>query len=120
MLKYKNGKWYAQRKTEEGLQYSIVTKMQPQSKVRRPFRPLAMMLSDVNGQEIEFLDINTPDEVRIGVKATVNDVPAQGEHMLPDGTRFLFDKGVLVEIKQPAAVQAAIKRRLFAQSLNTK
>ena len=61
-----------------------------------------MVKQDVNGVEIDFgSEVQTPEQIVVGVKATVNGEPAEGEYVLEDGTIYSFKAGVLEEIKAP-------------------
>lgn len=69
------------------------------NKLMAMFKPKAVMLSDTNGRELEFPDLNDVSEVAVGVKANDGGVPANGEYPQTDGTVFVCKDGVLVEIK---------------------
>jgi hypothetical protein len=59
-----------------------------------------LIVQDVNGSEIDFGDqIETADQITLGLSATVNGSPADGEYTLPNGTIYIFKNGILTEIK---------------------
>ncbi len=59
-----------------------------------------LIVQDVNGSEIDFGDqIETADQITLGLSATVNGSPADGEYTLPNGTIYIFGNGILTEIK---------------------
>jgi ATP-dependent protease ClpP protease subunit len=69
-------------------------------------RPKAIMLQDVNGQELDFgNDIQDVTQISVGVAATVAGQPADGEYVMPDGTTYVFSAGVLNEIRPPESTE---------------
>jgi ATP-dependent protease ClpP protease subunit len=66
--------------------------------IKSLFKPKALVIADANGTELTMPDINDISELKIGVAATVNGEPANGEYPQPDGTILKFEGGVLVEI----------------------
>jgi ATP-dependent protease ClpP protease subunit len=70
-----------------------------------------LVLQDVNGVELDFgAAIQTPEEVIVGVSATVAGAPAVGEYTMPSGEVYVFEAGVLTAINQPVnADNAALK-----------
>lgn len=71
-------------------------------KIHRKLFAKNIMLQDVNGVEIDFGDaVQTPDQVIVGVKGTVDGKPAEGEYTLADGKTYVFVAGELTEIKEP-------------------
>lgn len=59
------------------------------------------VLQDANGVEINFTDLEEDDTPSVGDTATIDDVPAEGEHVMPSGETYVFTAGSLTEI-QPA------------------
>lgn len=57
-----------------------------------------IVLQDVNGTELDFGEIETKEQISIGVTATVDGVPANGEYVMPDGVTYVFENGSLMEI----------------------
>jgi hypothetical protein len=48
--------------------------------VKAIFKPKSLLVSDVNGVELDFgADVTDPSQIVIGVSATVNGAPATGE-----------------------------------------
>ncbi|MBN2215010.1 MAG: hypothetical protein JW723_12280 [Bacteroidales bacterium] len=63
---------------------------------------VACVVQDVDGKELDFPKVNTPDVIAIGDEATVNGRPASGNYVLPDGTTWKFEKGKLTKITPPS------------------
>ena len=87
-----------------------------------------MILQDVNGNELDFGEaIQAPEQIIVGVEASVAGSPASGEFILEDGTTFKFEGGKLVEIIKPEPVEnpesemakeiEALKAELAAKNL---
>lgn len=76
----------------------------------------ALMLSDVNGNELEFPELTDASELKQGVKVTAAGAPAQGEFQMPDGTILVCEAGVVNEIKAPAPADdnQALKDKIAA------
>lgn len=55
-------------------------------------------------KEIVFPDLSEDAPIEIGAKATIDGAPADGEIVGADGKTYVFEAGVLVEIKDPADV----------------
>lgn len=60
-----------------------------------------IMLADVNGTELEFPDINAPEEVQPGVRVNVNGEPATGSYKFPDGTIIACKGGIVTAVTYP-------------------
>jgi len=74
-------------------------------------KPKALMIQDANGNELDFGEtIETPDQIQVGVSATVAGAPAEGEYVLDDGTIYVFAAGTLTEIKPAETEAEALKR----------
>lgn len=72
-------------------------------KLAKMLKPVKMLiLQDVNGVELDFgSEIETPEQITIGVSATVDGSPAAGEYTMPSGEVYVFESGNLNEIKMP-------------------
>ena len=69
------------------------------------------MLQDVNGNELDFGDaVQTPEQIVIGVTATVAGQPAEGEYTMDDGSVLVFAAGALTEIRPADDQMAALKK----------
>lgn len=69
-------------------------------KVETFFTPKAMVVNDVNGTELDFgSSITDVSQIVVGVSATVAGAPAAGEFTMPDGTIYVFEGGILNEIR---------------------
>lgn len=76
-------------------------------------KPKALMIQDVNGLELDFGEtIETPEQIQVGVSATVAGSPAEGEFVLEDGTIYVFEAGTLKEIKPAETEAEAFKREI--------
>lgn len=72
--------------------------------------PKALMIQDVNGAELDFGEaIETPEQIVVGVSATVAGVPAEGDYTLEDGTVYTFAAGKLDKIVLPESDVEALK-----------
>jgi ATP-dependent protease ClpP protease subunit len=80
----------------------------------KPIRAVALLVKDVNGQEIDF-DVETEDQIAVGTKATVNGDPAKGEYVLADGRTLVFESGIVTEIKEPSTVPGTTVEELQSE-----
>ena len=65
-------------------------------------KPKNLTVQDVNGNELDFGEsVQTPEQIAVGVTATVGGNPANGDYAMPDGTVYVFENGTLTEIKAP-------------------
>ena len=70
------------------------------------FAPKNLMVQDTTGKELDFgPDIQAPEQIVIGVKATVDGAPADGEYVFESGQVYKFVAGELMEIIMPEAVK---------------
>lgn len=69
------------------------------SKMFKGNKGVALVLQDANGTEIDFPDLAEGDTPKDGDKATIDGVPATGEIVMPSGETYVFEDGVLKEIK---------------------
>lgn len=75
-------------------------------KIENLFKPKNLMIQDVNGNEIDFGDqIQSVDEIAVGLTATVGGSPADGDYTLDDGSVLTFNAGTLETITPPAPSQ---------------
>lgn len=61
--------------------------------------PVAMVLQDANGIEIDFTDLEEGATPSVGDKATIDGSSAEGEYVMPSGETYVFEGGELKEIK---------------------
>jgi len=59
----------------------------------------ALVLQDANGVEINFPEVEVGQEVAVGDVAEVDNSPAEGEYVSPEGSVWVFEAGVLIEIR---------------------
>ncbi len=59
---------------------------------------VALVLQDANGIEINFTELAEGDMPEVGAKAEIDGKPAEGEHVSPDGSKWVFEGGELTEI----------------------
>ena len=62
--------------------------------------PVAKIVFAADDKEINFPDLGEEDEVVVGAKATIDGATAEGEITAADGRIFVFEAGVLTEIKE--------------------
>lgn len=70
-------------------------------KIKNFFKPKNLLLKDTEGQELTF-DVESEDQIAVGVTATAAGTAANGEYMMADGKAYVFEAGKLMEIKEPA------------------
>ena len=62
----------------------------------------ALVLKTADDQNLDFgEDIKEASEIEVGSAATVDGKPAEGEYVMPDGTKYEFAGGKITEIKAP-------------------
>lgn len=54
---------------------------------------------DAENNEIDFYELEEADTVEVGAKANINGEPATGEVVIATGETYVFDAGILVEIR---------------------
>ena len=87
------------------------------NKVMAFFKPVPknIIIQDANGVEIDFgPDVVTEVAIVVGLPATVDGQPASGDYTLADGRVFVFEGGILTEIKQAATDEEATIEELTA------
>lgn len=66
--------------------------------VKKMFKPKAILIQDVEGNEIDFPEIENESDIAVGSRATVNGEAANGTYTLPNGVQYIFEAGNLTEI----------------------
>ena len=62
----------------------------------------ALVVKTADDQNLDFgEDIKEASEIQVGSAATVDGKPAEGEYVMPDGTKYEFAGGKITEIKAP-------------------
>ena len=62
----------------------------------------ALVVKTADDQNLDFgEDIKEASEIAVGATATVDGKPAEGEYVMPDGSKYEFAGGKLTEIKAP-------------------
>lgn len=85
------------------------------NKVMNLIKPKNLMIQDTNGKELDFgPDIQDASQIAVGVKATVDGQPAQGDFILADGSTLKFEAGVLTEIVPSANDELAAAKTKIA------
>lgn len=71
------------------------------SKVLDKFKPKTAnkLVQDATGAELDFGELADDAVIEVGATATVDGKPAEGEYTLPDETVYVFEAGVLTEIR---------------------
>lgn len=67
-----------------------------------------LMMKDTDGNELE-LSVDTEEEIAVGITATVDGAPAEGEYVMPDGKTLKFEAGTLTEIMEPQPNQPTVE-----------
>jgi len=60
----------------------------------------ALVIQDVEGNEIDFPDIETEEQIQTELTANIDGAPANGEYVLEDGRTLKFESGTLIEIME--------------------
>lgn len=58
-----------------------------------------VVLQDAVADEIVFPEVPANENPDIGDKAEINEKPAKGDYLMPDGRTFVFKDGILRKIK---------------------
>ena len=71
--------------------------------IKSLFSPKNVMVSDTNGNELEFPEADTEEQIATGQPVNVNGEPGQtNDYVKQDGTTYVVTDGVLTEIREPA------------------
>lgn len=65
--------------------------------------PVALVLQDATGVEVDFYELDAEDTPSVDDKARIDGVDAEGDVVFPSGETFKFTAGVLTEIVPAAA-----------------
>lgn len=65
------------------------------------------ILFTADERELDFYELAEDQEVTVGAKANYDGAPATGEHIMQSGETYVFDNGVLMEIREAAGDAAA-------------
>lgn len=65
------------------------------------FKPKALMVADINGNELQMDEIKDATEISVGVKVTVGGESKSGEYQMPDKSIIVVTDGLITEIKPP-------------------
>lgn len=75
------------------------------------FKHKALMVQDATGKEIDFgADITAPEQIVVGIMATVDGSPAEGDYTMADGSVYKFVGGELKEIVAAMDEAEALKK----------
>jgi hypothetical protein len=61
---------------------------------------------------IDFPDVEEGQPIPLETRGLVDGSPAQGEYVMPSGNTFVFDNGVLTEIREPAAEETMTQEEM--------
>lgn len=62
-------------------------------------KPVALVLQDANGKELNFSDLEEGATPKVGDKADIEGTPAEGDYVMPNGETYVFVSGELTEVK---------------------
>lgn len=98
--------------------------------IKKLFKPKALIIQDVNGAQIDLPEIETIDQLTVGLAATIDGVAAEGESTLDDGTVIKYEDGFTSEIILPSdgneelealkAENESLKKRIEETQLSLK
>jgi ATP-dependent protease ClpP protease subunit len=74
----------------------------------------ALIVTDVNGNELEFPEANAPEEILPGVSVMQQGAPATGEFVMADGSVYKCENGKLTEIMAPAPNEVEMLKQQIA------
>lgn len=77
--------------------------------IEDPNNPVALKLTDVLGQILDFTEVKEEQQPEIGAMATVDGNPAEGEYIMTNGEVLTFEKGKLTAQKNVVEVLAALR-----------
>ncbi len=60
----------------------------------------ALKLTTGDGQELDFYEIESEEDIEVGVKAKADGKNASGDYVMPDGKTFKFESGKLLQIDE--------------------
>lgn len=64
---------------------------------------VALVLQDANGTEINFPDVAEDAMPEVGDRAEIDNSPANGEYVSPEGATWVFENGALTEVRPAEA-----------------
>jgi ATP-dependent Clp protease, protease subunit len=78
------------------------------TKIENALKPKVknLLVQDGTGTEIDFYELEADATPKVGDKAKVNNENANGEFVMPSGDTYVFESGVLTEIKTAEDVEA--------------
>lgn len=89
-----------------------------------PSKVKNVMLTNADGKQIDFPEVEDESQIAVGDKATIDGAPATGEHVMAsgpfEGKTFVFDNGTLSEIKEPSAAPNEEMEALKAENAELK
>jgi len=89
-----------------------------------PSKVKNVMLTNADGKQIDFPEVEDESQIAVGDKATIDGAPATGEHVMAsgafEGKTFVFDNGTLSEIKEPEAEPNEEMEALKAENAELK
>ena len=89
-----------------------------------PSKVKNVMLTNADGKQIDFPEVEDESQIAVGDKATIDGAPATGEHVMAsgafEGKTFVFDNGTLSEIKEPSAEPNEEMEALKAENAELK
>jgi ATP-dependent Clp protease protease subunit len=79
-------------------------------------KPKNLMVQDTTGKELDFGDaVQDPSQIAVGVAATVDGKPAEGEYPMPDGTVLVFAAGTITEIRPSVSEELEIAKQKITE-----
>ena len=82
-------------------------------KILALFQPKALMLTDIDGNELQMDEIKDVTEIKPGIKVLIGGEAKTGDFKMPDGSIIVVENGIVKEVKNPTneveALQAEIE-----------
>jgi len=81
--------------------------------IKQAYPVQALVLKTADDQNLKFPDdIQESSQIEVGTgPVTVDDKPAEGKFVMPDGVTLLIEKGIVKEIIQPTTAEIAARIR---------
>ena len=94
-----NNKYKSKMENDVNEKLSLLESMMV--KIAALFQPKALLLTDIDGNELQMDEIKDATEIKVGVKVTVGGESKTGDFKLPDGTIIVVENGIIKEVKTP-------------------
>lgn len=77
------------------------------------------ILYSADETEIDFYELEEDEPVEVGANARINGQDAEGEYVMKEGQTFVFEKGVLTEMRDPTTDDASATVEALQEEIDT-